>query len=280
MISCKPGNTKKTDQQDQNEGKDQPFKFNVTNTNLIFPGTNTRLRAIRYSLPSLPVMDSINLEPVYLEYPFTDGNFYLLKAARGEQYNIALDSGGQLFLNAATLLFLNHSPKVPHYIVQGKVYFNTSNKSALVQADECSVYITPHTKVNIENYATGKDIIISLLQGIANVKRYDSAYYLEPNQELWLNKSTGKIIIKLAPKDVATWTSGWVRQSGMGNDYIFRELSRLYKTEISFEGAKLPNSFNSIEYRHQPLDSILLSIAGPGYFEIQKRNDSIYISKQ
>ena len=277
-IGCKNKKNETLPSEKQLAVEDQSGKFKESQALILLAGDT--LRAIRYALPSVPRDDMLKLTSLYWQQPQTNGKFSLFPVYRGEQYNLLLpNSAGYAFINAATLFYLSEPRTNPYYIVQGKVWLNAWKKKITIRADECVVNVDTNSKINVENYSNGTDIIISLLEGSAILHRYNETFHLNKDDEIWINKSTGILQRKMATIDASSWTLGWLRHFSVGYDYMFRELSRLYAREFIYNGPNVPTSFPNLEYRTKSLDDILESISYSQGFDSIIRDDSIWVSK-
>lgn len=233
-----------------------PAIFREYPSTVILKEDNIRMNAVRYALANLSQMDSTVLTSVHYPYPGTNGNFSKLDVRRGEQYNITLPGEDRLFVNAATELLMNFKAGQKTYVLHGKTWFKSVKDSATIQLDSLIVNLAPHSKINIDNYTSDSDIIVSLTEGSAKIIHDGYSYSLLPKWEMTLNRATGKIKTKMFPVDVTSWTVGGFRHWDIPFNSVINEVGRLYNKEVYIENVCGKLRGLDIDYRNTPIEEV------------------------
>jgi hypothetical protein len=237
-------------------------KINLPARFIEYPSTvimenSIRMNAVRHALSSLPQMDSIFLTPIYYPLPGTNGKFSMLPIRRGEQYNIMLPGGDRIFANAASKLYINFQPARKNYVVQGKVWIKAERDSAYIKTGPFKILLLPGGQINIDNYPNDSNIVISLINGLAIIMHPDHPIPLFANEEINIDRASGKTKIKKVSVDVTSWTVGVFRHWGVGLNYVINDMGRLYDKNV-FTGeidARAPAlNFN---YRDSTIDQVI-----------------------
>lgn len=237
-----------------------PEKFREYQSTVILKEDNIRMIAARYALPSLPQMDSTILTSVYYPFTTTNGKFSKLHVRRGEQYNITLPGQDRVFVNAGSELLMNLQGGRKYYVLHGKTWFKTERDSAIILADSFLVNLQPHSKLNIDNYASDGDIIISLIAGSAKITHKDHSFPLLPEWEILLNRNPRPIphiMTKMCTVDVTAWTVGGFRCWDVGFNSVMNEIGRLYNKDVFID--KMPGQLHglSCDYRNCTIEEVV-----------------------
>lgn len=255
MYSCQSGNSElKFSVPDKTN---LPATFKEYPATVILKEDSIRMTAARYALPSLPRMDSIELAPVYLPMYSTNGKFYMLSVKRGEQYNIMLPGRDRAFVNAGTLFFMNLQAGKKNYVIQGKAWIKAEMDSAIIKTDELTIIVRPGSKINIDNYPNDSNTIISLTEGYARVVKYGDTIHLIPKWEVWVKKATGRIISKMSPVDVTSWTVGTFRRWDIGFRSVMSEIGRLYDKDVYIGEIDGETHALNFDYRNSTLEQVV-----------------------
>jgi hypothetical protein len=255
LYCCQPGRTKLkfTTQEKSNF----PAWFKKYQSTVILKEDNIRMMADRYALSSLEQMDSTILTSVPFPFPGTNGKFSKLEVRKGEQYHIILPGKDRVFVNAGTQLLMNFQEGRKYYILHGKTWFKSEQDSAIIQADSFIVNLSPRSKVNIDNYASDSDIIISLTEGTATIIHRNKSHSLIPGWEIVLKRATGKLITKMSPVDVTSWTVGGFRRWDLNFSSIMNEIGRLYDKEVYIDKIDETTHGLNLDYRNYTVEQVV-----------------------
>lgn len=150
-------------------------------------------------------------------------------------------------------------PYKHNFIVQGKAWIKTENDTAMVNTDDFTICILPHSKVNIDNYLDEPNTIISVMEGDVVVSHHNEHLPILPHEELWFNKSKQKTQIKKITIDVTSWTVGTFRRYPVDLKYQMREIGRLYNKSIYLDPALKDGIFPRLNfyYRKSTIEQIV-----------------------
>lgn len=201
---------------------------------------------------------------------------------RGSQYQLILEDGTKIWLNASSSLkyptsFENAKQRTVE--LSGEAYFEvTPNKSKpfVVKSSEQTIEVLG-THFNINDYRDNKNTITSLIEGSVRVTNLNSKQVvLKPNQQSIVSNRD----ISVQDADLETslaWKNGRLQFKDATIKEILKQASRWYNIEVEYKG-KIPNrTFNGGISRSSNLSVLLKILAYSGIqFTIEKQDNSIY----
>ncbi|MDR2281908.1 MAG: FecR domain-containing protein [Sphingobacterium sp.] len=173
---------------------------------------------------------------------------------RGKQYQIHLNDGTSIWLNAESQLrfpqlFSQNSRDV---FLEGEGYFDVakdSNRPFNVQLREGLQVKVLGTQFNVDAY--NKDIMTTLLQGEVMVSVGRKEVRLRPGQQIIANPDTRVISspLKIDTEQVIAWKDGFFSKSDILLSELIEQIQRWYDVEIIFDkendfelAAKIPRN--------------------------------------
>ncbi|SEM04241.1 FecR family protein [bacterium A37T11] len=189
-----------------------------------------------------------------------------LTTPKGGQYQIILDDGTKVWLNAATTLtYPSHFGKTREVSLTGEAFFSIANdtdKPFTVKSQNQVIRVLG-TSFNLSSYADEKEIKTTLVSGAVRISTLNpstngsmDSQLLKPGQQA-IN-AMGKILVKSVNVDNETaWRDGVFSFQGKSFSQIMRELSRWYNLEVVYEGDPPVNTYFGSAFRDDKLSVIL-----------------------
>lgn len=211
-----------------------------------------------------------------------------ISVPRGEQYQVKLPDGSQVWLNAASSL---HFPtafvgKERRVEVTGEAYFEVvplTPKGGQGKAPFIVKINTPSgnagqvevlgTHFNINSYSDEASLKTTLLEGEVKFVYGSFNSILKPGQQSQLKKNGQvKVVSGVDVAEVVAWKNGIFDFKGAGIESVARQLSRWYDVEIVYD-KKIDDLFYAKIPRSTKLTDVLklLELTGKVHFEINGR---------
>ena len=189
-----------------------------------------------------------------------------IRTPRGGQYQLILQDGSKVWLNAASSLRypVSFSGKERRVEVEGEAYFeieNNKNAPFFVEANGTEVRVLG-TAFNINAYADEGAVTATLLQGsilvMPHAGKKENSALLKPGEQAFIDQAGGssmnkRITIKTPDTDeVVAWKNGLFQFNEANLEVIMRQLARWYDVDVSFKGempkatfrGKIPRNVN------------------------------------
>jgi hypothetical protein len=201
---------------------------------------------------------------------------------RGGQYQIILEDGTKVWLNASSTLkypssFENAKQRIVE--ISGEAYFEvTPNKTKpfVVKSSEQSVEVLG-THFNINDYRDNGNTITTLVEGsVRIINNKSKRAFLKPNQQSIVNDN----LLNIQDADLETalaWKYGRLEFKNANIQAILKQASRWYNIEVEYKG-DIPNrTFNGGISRSSNLSVLLKILAYSGiHFTIERKENSTY----
>jgi hypothetical protein len=197
-----------------------------------------------------------------LTKPGTPISYNTLSTPRGGQYQVLLDDGSRVWLNAASSLKFPTSFVDNQRIVEltGEAYFEVaknSQKPFLVNINDMQVRVLG-THFNINAYGDEDFIKTSLLEGSIKVSKGTVSGLLKPGEQATISNKNDNIQIGRANMEEAiAWKNGLFQFEGADINHIMNEISRWYNMQIEYTGKLQSRRFEGKISRSAPLSDVL-----------------------
>jgi transmembrane sensor len=185
-----------------------------------------------------------------------------ISTPRGGQYQVVLQDGSKVWLNAASSLRFPTAFTGKERTVQltGEAYFEVAKNAAMpfkVQVNKMEVSVLG-THFNVMAYDDESSIKTTLLEGSVRVTKGNANALLKPGQEAVLNPAEEGFKVDEADVDEAVaWKNGLFQFNSTGLKSIMRQISRWYNVEVSYEGDVSGKSFSGLISRNTNLSDVL-----------------------
>ncbi len=193
----------------------------------------------------------------------------------GGQYQLILEDGSKVWLNAASSLRFPSAfvGKQRNVELTGEAYFEVAKNAAMpfnVLVNNMNVQVLG-THFNVMAYKDESEIKTTLLEGAVKVTSGSAVGLLKPGKQARLDNSGN---IKIADADIETemaWKNGLFLFDYTDIKIIMRQLNRWYDADISFEGNITNKTFTAQITRDTNLSAVLkkLELTGGIHFKIE-----------
>ena len=205
-----------------------------------------------------------------------------LATANGQQFQVVLPDGTQVWLNAASSLTfpVSFSDKQKRRVkLKGEGYFEVTKDKLhpfVVESTSQTVEVLG-THFNINNY--GDDIKTTLLEGRVKVASAVSQdmQIIRPGQQTILFKGAIKVVETTAAYAVA-WKDGYFRFDGKTMETAMNEIARWYDVKVVFNSQDLKTrKLAGTVSKYTSIDQVLKKIELTGAFRFEVKNKQIIV---
>lgn len=186
-----------------------------------------------------------------------------LSTPRGRQYQLQLQDGTKVWLNAASSItyptVFNNKERVVK--VTGEAYFEVAKNAAapfrVELADQTKIEVIG-THFNINSYDTENSFNTTLLEGAVRITALKGGSVLmKPGEQVQVNSQGVKLVRNVNLEHVMAWKNGLFSFSDANLETVMRQLSRWYDVDVLYEGP-VPNvEFNGEIDRNLTLSQVL-----------------------
>ncbi len=242
----------------------------------LFPARKLLLRAAAILLPLLMLAGAY----WYINRPIPIIDQVI---AYGEQKQITLPDGSQVWLNAGSrLTYPERFTKTRTLHLIGEAYFSVvkdPGKPFVVETKHLSIEALG-TEFNVTAYPDDEKTTTALASGKVQVIIEDGkSYLLSPNQQLSLDNQTREhVVTKVLAEDIAARKNGGLIFDNATLMEILRTLERKFNNIIKIEEAELPSDRYSVKFVNgetfEQVMSVLKDMAGDFKWQIDKNHDN------
>lgn len=185
-----------------------------------------------------------------------------ISTPRGGQYQITLEDGSNVWLNAASSLkfpstFTGNERTVE---LTGEGYFEVAknaSKPFRVKLNDATIEVLG-THFNINSYNDEESVKTTLLEGSVKVIKGNTTLMLNPGQQAQII-NTGKIVLNkdVDITEVMAWKDGFFEFENMELPAIMRQVARWYNVSVSFPKVKTKERFGGRISRNLSLSNVL-----------------------
>lgn len=212
--------------------------------------------------------------------PSNSGEMNTLATARGEQYQIQLPDGTNVWLNAASSLKYPASfsgSKDRHVELNGEGYFEIAADRAhpfIVYTQNQHVEVLG-THFNISSYSDDPATQTTLVEGLVKI----NGRILKPNQQATL--INGDVTIKdVDPEAAVAWKSGLFIFNNETLESLMRKVSRWYDIKVVYlEAADKNYLYGGSVSRFDNIESLLKKLQAAGNMNYRIEGKTVYIGK-
>lgn len=168
-----------------------------------------------------------------------------ISTPRGGQYQLVLQDGSKVWLNAASRIkfpaaFVGDTRDVE---IEGEAYFeiaHNASKPFTVKTKSVDVQVLG-THFNIKAYADESSVKTTLLEGSVKVSTATESKTIKPGQQASVPENSDNISIaqNVDVEGVVAWKNGYFYFENTELQDIMRQLSRWYDVEVVYDG-KVP----------------------------------------
>lgn len=229
-----------------------------------------------------------------LNYSSTDGSaqkvqYNTLIVGRGEEYQLALADGTQVWLNSESVLKypVTFSGNKREVELKGEAYFEVAHnaeKPFLVSTTEMNVTVLG-TCFNISAYPDDEAVHTTLVEG--RVKVYNnigerSEEILSPNQQFVYSKTDNQVHVDIVnAKFYSAWKDGAFTFVDEPLSSIMKKLERWYDIRIFFQGQDVQSlRFSGKLKRFETCNEVLEVISKTSHVNFEIRGDRNVIIRQ
>ena len=184
-----------------------------------------------------------------------------ISTARGNQYQVVLADGSNVWLNAASSIrfpaaFSGSERRVQ---ITGEAYFEVAhNAAAPFKVDVNGMEITVlGTHFNVNAYSDEASVKTTLLEGAVKLAKGTAAGVLKPGQQAALGND-GKFAIRsdVDLDETVAWKNGVFIFNRRSLQNIMRQISRWYDVEVVYEGNP-GGTFSGVVSRQENISQVL-----------------------
>lgn len=185
-----------------------------------------------------------------------------LSTPRGGQYQVVLNDGTKVWLNAASSLRFPtmFTGKEREVELTGEAYFEVAKNKSMpfhVKVNGMQVNVLG-THFNINAYSEEPAMKTSLLEGSVQVVNGSFTNKLKPGEQGIVTHKNSSIDVRIADMDaVMAWKNGLFEFQGADIATIMRQLSRWYDVDIVFAGTAPSRRFEGKISRNAQLADVL-----------------------
>jgi ferric-dicitrate binding protein FerR (iron transport regulator) len=199
--------------------------------------------------------------------------------ARGRQYQLVLEDGTRVWLNAASSIRypVSFSDTVREVEITGEAYFDVATdkkKPFRVKVNGTAVEVLG-TQFNINAYSDETAIRTTLLEGAVRVRKGSNQQLLLPGQQAKVDQKGSIYTCKnVNTTEVTAWKNNIFSFNNTDLNALMRQLARWYDVEVVFNEEGNSNlSFNGDISRTANLSTVLkmLELTGEVHFTIKDK---------
>jgi transmembrane sensor len=230
----------------------------------------------------LPLIVALVMLSITPEKPAVQ--YCTIEAKKGQKSNVILPDGSRVQLNSESKLTYGTDFNQNNRLLKlsGEAYFEVAkNKECpfIVNTGNLSVRALG-TAFNIKAYNTDCSVSAILTKGKVRVSSLTQSVDLTPNEQVELNKGTGKLTV--TKLDNALKSIGWLNNQLHFNNCTFEEmvasLSRIYNIEIYFNSESIKKQRFSGTINNSSIESLfkILSLSAPIRYELKNGKVMLY----
>lgn len=208
-----------------------------------------------------------------LVYHFTNSNnntvavttpeFNTITTPRGGQYQVVLEDGTRVWLNAASSIkFPQAFTGVTREVeLTGEAYFEVAKNTAkpfIVQANGTKVQVFG-THFNINAYGDNNKVTTTLLEGSVRMSSGSSAVMLAPGQRG--DAATNGAAIKVSPADIQqtmAWKNGLFIFHDLNITEVMKQVGRWYDVDVEYRDDEVKNNeFGGTISKYKSINELL-----------------------
>jgi ferric-dicitrate binding protein FerR (iron transport regulator) len=182
---------------------------------------------------------------------------------RGGQYQVLLEDGTHVWLNAASSIRFPQAFHGPQRLVElsGEAYFEVAKDKThpfIVQANGAKVQVFG-THFNINAYPDNNSVTTTLLEGSVQMSNSSQATMLVPGEQGVSTKSGGAISVSRADiQQAMAWKNGYFIFHDLSIVEVMKQVSRWYDVDIQYQDEDVKNNeFGGAISRYKSITELL-----------------------
>lgn len=200
--------------------------------------------------------------------------------AAGEQKNVVLPDGTEVYLNAKSVLKYSENFGKDNRNVEfcGEGYFKVHHNVSLpfiIKTNSVSTKVLG-TEFNLRCYDT-EDVHVTLVRGSVEVSLNNNRVRIEPNQDAYLDH--GNVMVQnVNPKDFTSWKDGILYFDNASLRTILQQLGRVYNVNVICRDEQLLNKhFHYMCNMKDSLEEALKLLNASSDINVRVRDNAIVI---
>jgi ferric-dicitrate binding protein FerR (iron transport regulator) len=174
--------------------------------------------------------------------------------------SLTLADGTKVWLNAESSLKYPtaFNGNIREVEITGEAYFevaHNTSKPFIVSKGQVSVQVLG-THFNVNAYGDEKEINVTLLEGLIEVKNQDSKVQIKPGEQAKVTSDI-KVIKDVDVDAIMAWKNGMFALKGADLLVLMRQISRWYDVDIEIQGRLPDNKFGGLVSRQVNLSNVL-----------------------
>jgi len=192
----------------------------------------------------------------------TKPEYNTITTPRGGQYQVILDDGTKVWLNAASSLRFPQAftGKQREVELTGEAYFEVAKNKAkpfMVQANGTQVQVLG-THFNINAYGDNGGVTTTLLEGSVRMASGKSTVMLTPGQQGTAGKNGAPILVNNADmEETMAWKNGLFVFHDASIENIMKQVSRWYDVDVAYLDDVQNNEFGGAISKYKSITELL-----------------------
>ena len=210
----------------------------------------------------------------------TTGEYKTITIAAGEQKNVVLPDGTEVYLNAkSTLKYAENFGKDQRQVeFCGEGYFKVHHDAShpfIIKTNTVSTKVLG-TEFNLRCYNT-EDVHVTLVKGSVEVSMNHAKVRISPNQDAYLEN--GNVMVQnVNPKDFTSWKDGILYFDNASLRTILQQLGRVYNVNVVCRDEQLLNKhFHYMCNMRDSLEEALKLLNASSDVNVKVRDNTIVI---
>ncbi|MFA6275396.1 MAG: FecR domain-containing protein [Pedobacter sp.] len=207
-------------------------------------------------------------------------SYHTIETPRGGTYQVLLEDGSKVWLNAASSIKFPSSFSSAERIVElkGEAYFEVAKNPArpfTVKVEGQSIQVLG-TKFNVNSYRDEAKLVTTLLEGSVRMSNLIENVVLKPGEQSQSTINQKIELRKVETEEFLAWKEGMFSFQRANLQTVLRQFERWYNIDVKFEKNAPDIFFTGKIYRNLNLDEALNNLTFLGVrFKIQNRNVTV-----
>lgn len=206
-----------------------------------------------------------------------------LQTPNAGQYQVSLEDGTKVWLNAGTTLKYpkQFEAKSRTVELEGEAYFEVEHneKPFIVKTSKQQIYVLG-TKFNVSNYSEQQVNKTTLLSGSVKIVTDQGISHLKPQQELAIS-TTGLQVSQVNAEDAIAWKNGLFLFDNETLESAMLKIAKWYNIKFTFKDGEMKKEkiFGLIN-RSENISVVIEKIESTGVAKFTIGKDGVEISKK
>ncbi len=203
----------------------------------------------------------------------------------GELSNVVLSDGSNVKLNAKSKICFNEKfqGSTRELSLNGQAFFDVArdeNKPFIIKSGQLTVTVLG-TSFDVKSFDDDDYALVTVLSGKVKVNSPAGEYIITPNEQVYLEKSTGKLIKReVNAENIIKWTNRILYFDHTPVTEMISQLERWYNVKIIVNDPELLLKTVSGEYVNEKLTTILQTLEFSLHIQFEITNErEITLSK-